>query len=128
MKLFKPALGILLIVLLSALSANDIFNDIVKAMQGGKAELVGPYFSEKTYLEFPGESPATKSKEESTAMLQRFMTSNPVKSVQIQHRGPSGKKSFVIAIYQSTNGNSFRVTIFVDTEQRRIQELKFENS
>lgn len=121
-------MGALLIVLLSAFSTNDIFDDIVRVMQSGKAEQLTPYLSEKTDVQFPGESASIRNPQEATAVLRKFMTTNPVRSVEIQHRGPAGKNSFVIAKYQSTNGKTFRVTIFVDTTEKRIKELKFENS
>ena len=130
MKHIRKGLPLLFFLTLTPLNRADIFDEVIKAFKSGQADQVANYLCPRPEIQFPDGTSGQKSKAEAVDLLRQFMKENPVKSMEIKHRGPAGDPSFVIAKYQSQNGKSFRVTLFVSGtgEKAKIQELKFENS
>lgn len=130
MKIIRRTLTLSVFLITAQFGKADIFDDVIKAFESGEAEKVISYFSDRTEMQMPDGLSGNKTKAQALDILRQFMKANPVKSMTIQHRGPAGASSFVIAHYQSQNGKTFRVTIYISSEgnKKSIQELTFENS
>lgn len=108
----------------------DVFDEVVKALELGNTQKLESYFSTKIDLELPDGSVHQSNSPDLKKALSTFLQEHPAKSVIIKHRGPGGGQSFVVADYVSKDGESYRLTIFMEgtAENMRIRELKFENS
>lgn len=130
MKLYKNQSLLLVFFLSAAVAGISRFDEIAEAFRSGDAEKVSVFFSERIEIHTGQASDGLLSKEVAESHLNRFFKSNPVKSFEWQHRGPSGATSFAIGKMVSTGGQTFRVNVYLKTEkgQSLISELRIEKN
>ena len=127
----KLRIHLTLIVALSMLNiaavGDDIFDDICKSFQSAEVTSYSKYLGNNVELTIDNRE-VIYSRSQAELILKDFFAKNPPKTIALTHKSSSGgSRSFAIATYTSSNGNTYRVTI-VTNSQSLIQELKFEKS
>ena len=105
----------------------DIFDDLALAIKGGNSREIANYFNSSIELTTPS-SEGFYSKSQAEIILKKFFENYPCNSFNIAHRGSSSAGSkYAIGNYNS-NGNSFRVYIYMKDNGGKsiLHELKFE--
>jgi pyridoxal/pyridoxine/pyridoxamine kinase len=110
------------------LSASaDTFDEVVTAIKSASSAEVSRYFNSNVELTILT-SEGVYSKQQAEIIVKNFFSSNPPKSVVIQHKGSSAQGSkYAIANYECAQGK-FRVYIFMKESAGKmlIHELRFE--
>jgi pyridoxal/pyridoxine/pyridoxamine kinase len=105
----------------------DTFDEVVTAIKSANAGEVAKYFNPNVELTILT-SEGVYSKQQAEIIVKNFFSSNPPKSVVIQHKGSSAQGSkYAIANYESAQGK-YRVYIFMKESAGKmlIHELRFE--
>jgi len=134
--MLKTSKHILLIVMVfigstafTGLDIRDDHPDINKAFSQGDAELLRTVMSSSVEIELPSEMEGIYSKAQTIVILNKFFAKNPPKSFDLNHSGQSASSSkFLVGKYLSTNGNEYRVTLFMKKSGDKyfIQEIELE--
>ncbi|MFA5714085.1 MAG: DUF4783 domain-containing protein [Bacteroidales bacterium] len=118
---------ILSIPLLSiAQSEQDVFVPIAKYLQNGDAERLSAWFASNLEIDVMGNSNVC-SKQQGKQILKEFFEEYSPKSFEIAYKSGKAPMKYAIGILKA-GGSSFRVTLFVKTEERGnfIQQLRIE--
>ncbi|OIP02279.1 MAG: hypothetical protein AUJ98_01890 [Bacteroidetes bacterium CG2_30_33_31] len=102
--------------------------EINSAFQSGNITKLAIYLNNPVDLTLPS-ADNNYSKAQAEVILKKFFTDNKVKSFQEKHSGKSVDGSlFIIGIYSSTNGKSFRTYVLIKTIANKdlIQLIEFE--
>lgn len=124
------SLTLLILATASVSAQTQVFDQATKALQAGNSKELANLFNSTVELSIDGTFGAY-SKAQAEKMVTDFFTKNPAASFSCSHKGNSGGgNNYAVGVYKSSNGKSYRVTIFVKQEKGNyfIHELKFDKS
>lgn len=117
----------LCVLLTSAFTTQDIFEDIGLAIKSGNAKEVSQFFSSNVELKIK-EKEDVYSKTQAEHIVKEFFAKHQPESFNIIHRGTSKKGArYAIGKLKTSNG-AFRTYFFVKNidDSQYIHELRFE--
>lgn len=108
----KLFLAILLVIGSLQVASADVFDDVVAALKSGSAKEVSRYFNANVELTILSDE-GVYSRQQAELVLKNFLSQNPSKAINIQHRGSSAQGAkYAIAVYECAQGK-FRAYIFM---------------
>lgn len=116
-----------LLILVQFVAIADTFDEVAAAIKSANAAEVAKFFNSNVELTILA-SEGVYSKPQAEIIVKNFFSSNPPKSVVIQHKGSSAQGSkYAIANYETAQGK-YRVYIFMKETGGKmlIHELRFE--
>ena len=120
--------GVLLMILIaSAVFANDIYDKVILAIKAGNAKELASMFDNSIELTIL-ENEQTYSKAQAEQVVKDFFVKNQPKTFEVIHRGSSNEGSKYGIGTLTTGGKTFRVYFLVKQKGQvsLIQELRFE--
>jgi len=127
MKKMKYLLAIILFIS-SSFSANDLCEDISKAIGSGDSKGLASYFANTVDLTIANRED-NYSKTQAEMIVRDFFSKNPPKTFSIIHKGTSKEGTlYGIGTLTTTKGTTFRTSFFARQSGGKflIQELRFE--
>ncbi len=112
--------------LLSSFSLFSSIDEVIIAMRAGNSTEMAKYFDKTVEINTPDKS-NSYSKSQAELVLKDFLTTNPVKSFEVNHKGENSGSQYCIGILVTKNG-SFRTTIFMKQkgDKQLLQGITFE--
>lgn len=110
----------------SQLSAQEVTDQINKALKAGDAGTLSEYFNSSLDISIP-DTDETMSKSQATQVMKNFFKANPPKSYVENHQGSSREATkYIIGTYQS--GKTFKTYILLKEKDGKylIVQLQFE--
>ena len=125
---FSLMIGSGLFLGVSAQSPNNLFAEIEKTLKTGDVETFSSWFSENLDIEILDDSNIC-SKNQAKQMFKKFFARYTPKNFGLIHQSGNGKIEYGIGTLIA-GGESFRVTIFVQTVEKKqsISQIRIEKS
>ena len=119
-----------LFTVLAIVSSFSIFSgieEIISALKAGNATELAKYFDNTVEITLPDKS-NSYSKSQAEVVLRDFFSNNPVKGLDILHKGENGGSQYCI-VKLITKNASYRTTVYMKQKGNRqtLQEIRFEN-
>jgi len=108
--------------------AADIFTEVEKSLKTGDVDALSEWFSDNLDIEILSDSNIS-SKNQAKQILKKFFSKYTPKNFNFIHRSGNGKVEYGIGTLIA-GGESFRVTIFVQTveKKRSISQIRIEKN
>ena len=108
------------------LSAQEVTDQVNKALKTGDAALLSQYFNSSLDISIPG-TDESMSKSQATQVMKNFFKDNPPKSYSENHRGSSREATkYIIGTYKSVK--TYKTYILLKEKEGKylIVQLQFE--
>ena len=108
--------------------ADEAVNDIIEAIEGGRAREVSAFFGSNVDLATPG-AEGTYSRSHAEMIVRDFFSRNSPETLQVTHRGPMRDGSvFISGRLATKEGKNYRCHILIKkiSGEYVLHQLKFE--
>jgi len=102
-------------------------DEVVTALKNNNASQVATYFDNTVDITLPEKS-NSYSKSQAEVILRDFLSNNPIKSIEIIHKGENNGSQYCIGKLV-TKSKVYRTTIYMKHkgDKQFLQEIRFEN-
>jgi len=107
---------------------QKVFDEIAKAVKAGQCAELSVYFASSIECDILGKEDIY-SKPQAIQVMKNFFSKYKAKNFVTLHKSGKGQAKYIIGTYQTTAGETFRMTFFVRQENDRflIQQIRIEN-